>query len=347
MYALAQFPSQGDLIKFIYDAFGIIPSKSEQILDLKIENRSLQKSLQRFAKEEGSNFLENFDLHMQALHSAIADLFPTWHLQHSILDTLKDLFKCYLEVVLENHTYLNKQDSFEFIIKTTILPRLPISILKYKESYADFFKDVHTPQDFYWFLESNNQTPLNNIMQWIYRSENSNQNSFHSLEQSHLTSYESDQQEKDLCNVDNWLKDKTLPAFATLKATFDRAFKSLAIPKERQESYLFFLLIARFCTYCSQQIKEHYGTIFLQTMSEKLRSYLGAIYKDFHLFYNDKMKAIINEQKNIIASDPYNIENNVDVEEMMNFAIFKSFSKNCLQVRYRVSFACTTCRAYK
>lgn len=331
MYALAQFPSQGDLIKFTYDALGIIPSKSEQILDLKIENKSLQKSLQRFAKEESSNFLENFDLHMQALHSAIADLFPTWHLQHSILDTLKDLFQCYLGAVLENHTYLNKKDSFEFIIQTTILPRLPISILKYKESYADFFKDVHAPQDFYWFLETNNQTPLSNIMQWIYTSENLDQNNFHSLEQSLLTTYESDQQEKDLWNVDNWLKDKTLPAFAMLKATFDRAFKSHAIPKERQESYLFFLLIARFCTYCSQQIKENYGTSFLQTMSEKLRSYLDAIYKDFHIFYNDEMKAIMNEQKNIMASDPYNIENNVNIEEMTNFLVFQSFQKNCLQ----------------
>ena len=224
MHALAQFPSQGDLIKFTYDALGIIPNKSEQILDLKIENKSLQKSLQRFAKEENSNFLENFDLHMQALHSAIADLFPTWHLQHSILDTLKDLW-----------------------------------------------------------------------------------------------------------NVDNWLKDKTLPAFAMLKATFDRAFKSHAIPKERQESYLFFLLIARFCTYCSQQVKENYGTIFLKIISEKLRSYLDIIYKDFQIFYNDEMKSIMNKQKNIMALDPYNIENNVNIEEMANFLVFQSFQKNCLQ----------------
>ena len=331
MHALAQFPSQGDLIKFTYDALGIIPNKSEQILDLKIENKSLQKSLQRFAKEENSNFLENFDLHMQALHSAIADLFPTWHLQHSILDTLKDLFQCYVGAILENHTYLNKKDSFEFIIQTTILPRLPISILKYKESYADFFKDVQAPQDFYWFLETNNQAPLSNIMQWIYTSENSDQNNFHSLEQNLLTTSESDQQEKDLWNVDNWLKDKTLPAFAMLKATFDRAFKSHAIPKERQESYLFFLLIARFCTYCSQQVKENYGTIFLKIISEKLRSYLDIIYKDFQIFYNDEMKSIMNKQKNIMALDPYNIENNVNIEEMANFLVFQSFQKNCLQ----------------
>lgn len=50
MHALAQFPSQGDLIKFTYDALGIIPNKSEQILDLKIENKSLQKKLTTLRK---------------------------------------------------------------------------------------------------------------------------------------------------------------------------------------------------------------------------------------------------------------------------------------------------------
>lgn len=67
---------------------------------------------------------------------------------------------------------------------------------------------------------------------------------------------ESDQQEKDLWNVDNWLKDKTLPAFAMLKATFDRAFKSHAIPKERQESYLFFLLIYAFVLIVLSKLKK-------------------------------------------------------------------------------------------
>ncbi len=38
-----------------------IPSiETEQFLDQKIENESLQKSLQRLADEDGSNYLENF-----------------------------------------------------------------------------------------------------------------------------------------------------------------------------------------------------------------------------------------------------------------------------------------------
>lgn len=332
MYALAQFPSQGDLIKFTYDALGVIPSKSEQILDLKVENKSFQKSLQRFAKEEGSSFLENFDLHIQTLRSTIADLFPTWHFQFTILNTMQEVFWCYLESILDEHTYLNKKESFEFIIHTTILPRLPISILKYQEGYKDLFKNTPTPTDFNWFFGSESQTPLTYIMQWIYECENLDQNSFHSLEQRFLTTFESDQQEKDLWNVNNWLKDKNLPSFTTLKTTFDRAFKSHAISEKHQEAYLFFLLIARFCTYCIKQIKENYGNSILQAITIKLKTYLEVIYKDFHLFYNDKKISIVaKEKEKITANQSFTESKKNENLILINFAIFELFSKNCLQ----------------
>ena len=332
MYALAQFPSQGDLIKFIYDAFGIIPSKSEQILDIKIENRSLQKSLQRFAKEEGSNFLENFELHIQALRSAITDLFPTWHFQFTILNTLQELFQCYLSTVIYEHTYLEKKKSFEFIIFSTLLPRLPTSILKYKEGYADFFQKITAPKNFYWFLELENQTPLSYIMQWIYKSENLAHEEFHTLHPSQLKSNEDSQDEKDLWNTQNWLNNKSLPAFNNLKAVFERAFQSHSIPKERQESYLFFLLIARFCTYCSQQIKENYGDSTLQTISIKIKAYLEAIYKDFHLFFNDTKRSVIENKKKNISSDGSLTETQKNENKiLLDFAIFELFSVNCLE----------------
>lgn len=332
MHALAQFPSQGDLIKFIYDAFGIIPSKSEQILDLKIENKSLQKSLQRFAKEKGSNFLENFELHIQALRSAITDLFPTWHFQLTILNTLQELFQCYLNTVIYEHTYLEKKKSFEFIIFSTLLPRLPTSILKYKEGYADFFQKITAPKNFYWFLESENQTPLSYIMQWIYKSENLTHEEFHTLHPSQLKSNEDSQDEKDLWNTQNWLNNKSLPAFNNLKAVFERAFQSHAIPKERQENYLFFLLIARFCTYCSQQIKENYGDNTLRTISIKLKAYLEAIYKDFHLFFNDTKRSLVeNKKKNIASDDSITEAQKNENTILLNFAIFELFSVNCLE----------------
>lgn len=332
MHALAQFPSQGDLIKFVYDALGIIPSKSEQILDLKIKNKSLQRCLQRLAKEEGVNYLENFETHIKSLINTILDLFPTFQLQSSILDTLQDIFQCYLTAVLTNHTYLDKKGSLEFVIQTTILPRLSISVLKYKECYADFFKKIHAPTDFYWFLGTNEKTPLALIIQWIYESEDLTHRQFHTLDAQTLNTQDFEQQEKDLENTQTWLKSKSLPPFTNIKTAFKRAFISHKISDERQETYLFFLLIARFCTYCQEQINETYGAIITQVhYANKIKQYINAIYKDFHLFYNDNLKISLRVQKDTIQRDPYSIKNNTNVDEMLNFAIFESFSKNCLQ----------------
>lgn len=331
MYALAQFPSQGDLIKFAYDAFGIIPSNSEQILDLKIENKSFQKSLQRLAKEDHSNYLKNFNDHMQALINAIVDMFPSYQLRSGILDTLQDLFQCYLGIVLENHTYLDQKESFKFIIFSTILPRLPISILKYKECYADYFGNICSPKEFYWFLGNADQTPLSYIMQWIYDSESLTCEEFHTLLPRQLNDKNDTQDEKDLWNAKKWLNNKSLPSISNLKSTFERAFKSHDINAKRQESYLFFLLIARLSTYCIRQIKKIYGLETLAVIMAKTRQYTDAIYKDFHLFYDDEMKASLQKKKVIITQHPYSVEHKTNVDEMLNFAVFKSFSKNCLQ----------------
>ena len=331
MYALAQFPSQGDLIKFTYNALGIIPSKSEQILDLKVENKSLQKSLQRLAKEkDSSNYLENSSIHVQALNCAVSDLLPSYQFHNSLLDTLKEFFQCYLTTVLQDHTYLEKEKSFEFIIFTTLLTRLPISILKHKESYADFFQKIHTPKDFYWFLGSEDQTPLGYIMQWIYDSENLSHEYFHTLLPTQLKDKEDNQDEKDFWNTQKWLNNQSLPPLSRIKAVFDRAFVANSISAEKQETYLFFLTIGRFCTYCIQEIKAIYGLETLKIMINKFRLYADAIYKDFFIFKNKVNKAI-NRQKDLLEKDPYSIEQNTNVDEMINFAVFESFSTNCLQ----------------
>lgn len=340
MYALAQFPSQGDLIKFTYDALGINPSKSDLFLDSKTTNLEYQKRLlrssqqkhqkkiQRLAIEDGSNYLENFSDLIHDLTDKITNIFPSYQFHHSFLNSLKEYFQCYLTTVLQNHTYLDKEKSFEFIIFMNLLPRLPISILKHKESYADFFQKIKAPKDFYWFLGSEDQTPLSYIMQWIYDSENLTYKKFHELNADRLEPFEYDKQNNDLYNIPNWLNNKSLPAFNDLKTTFDRAFKSHAIPTDRQESYLFFLLIARFCTYCIQSC---YGKESLELIKTKLKTYLDAIYKDFHLFYNDEMRVTVLKKKTLIENHPYSIEHQTNVDEMLNYTIFESFSKNCLQ----------------
>lgn len=320
MYALAQFPSQGDLIKFTYDALGINPCKSDLFLDSETTNLEYQKRLlrssqqkhqkkvQRLAIEDGSNYLENFSDLIHSLTNKITNIFPSYQFHNSVLDTLKEFFQCYLTTVLQDHTYLDKEKSFEFIIFTVLLPRLPISILKHKESYADFFQKTPAPKDFYWFLGLEDQTPLSYIMQWIYDSENVSHEDFHTLLPTQLKNKEDNQDEKDIWNTQNWLNNKSFPAFNDLKAVFDRAFESHAIPEDKKESYLFFLLIARFCTYCIQEIQLQYGKESLDLIKTKLKTYLDAIYKDFNQY-----KQIVESNKVLIKGIIFSIESQLSI----------------------------------
>lgn len=108
MTDLAQFPSQGDLLKFVYNATGIIPSKSKFIIDVEIDNKSLHKGLNRLAREEG-DFLKNFEEHANEFRSAIYGLFSNTMYSDTLSDPLIEIFQVYTQTVLTDHTYLEKK----------------------------------------------------------------------------------------------------------------------------------------------------------------------------------------------------------------------------------------------
>ena len=62
--------------------------------------------------------------------------------------------------------------------------------------------------------------------------------------------------------------------FNHASVNFDRAFVANSISAEKQETYLFFLTIGRFCTYCIQEIKAIYG---LETLKIKETDRLEAL----------------------------------------------------------------------
>ncbi|WP_201573169.1 hypothetical protein [Psychrobacter nivimaris] len=90
MSELAQFPSQGDLLKFIYNATGIIPSKKKFIIDIDVDDKSLHKSLDRLAKEEG-DFLKNSEQYISEFRSAIYGLFTNAMYSGTLYDPLVEL----------------------------------------------------------------------------------------------------------------------------------------------------------------------------------------------------------------------------------------------------------------
>ena len=281
MSDLAQFPSQGDLLKFIYNATGIIPSKKQFIIDIDMDDKSLHKSLNRLAKEEG-DFLKNSEQHISELRSAIHSLFTNAMYSDTLYDPLVELFQIYTQTVLTNHTYLGKKKSLFFLINNVFLQRATISIFKYEHYYSAFLDASISPNKTFWYLEYKNATPLASVINWIYNCENKIQKDFHNTF-CEKCGGNIDQIDKDLVNVNNWVSGTVkLPTFSSILDVFDRAFKFHNIDDDRRQKYIFFLLIARFASYCLKSLYENYKEEDASDILKKLRDYLNLINKDYN-----------------------------------------------------------------
>ncbi len=102
------FPSQGDLLKFFYNATGIITAKGEDILDITISSKSVHKALTRVAEEEGWNFLENFNQYSEELFSSISALVLQKKIKDILINPIIEIFNGYLKLILTEHACLDK-----------------------------------------------------------------------------------------------------------------------------------------------------------------------------------------------------------------------------------------------
>ena len=280
MPALAQFPSQGDLLRFIYNATGIIPSKKQFIIDTEIDDKSLHKSLERLAKEEG-DFLKHFKQHVNEFRSAIHGLFANDMYSNTLYDPLVELFQIYTQTVLTDHTYLEKKESLSYLIHSTFLQKAASSIFKYQQYYSAFLDASFSPNDNFWYLQYKDTTPLACVVQWIYDCENKSQEEFHNTFCKKCGG-NLDQIEKDIANVNNWASSTVkLPAFSSILDVFNRAFKFHNIEDDLKQKYIFFLLIARFATYCLKILYGNYEEEDISNILKKLKNYLVLINKDY------------------------------------------------------------------
>lgn len=280
MSDLAQFPSQGDLLKFVYNATGVIPSKKQFIVDFDINNKSLHKSLDRLAKEEGS-FFEKFNTYANEFRLAIHGIFSNSMYGDTLFDPLIEIFQVYTQTVLTDHTYLNKKESLSFLINTAFLQRATVSIFKYTQYYSAFSDASLSPKSNFWFLTYENMTPLACVMNWIYDCEDKNLEVFHDISKSSANEC-IDQTDKDLANVRNWLSGTVkLPSFSNVLDVFNRAFKTHKIDDDTKDRYIYFLFIARFATYCLNSLVATYGEKEVTQILNKLELYLGLIDKDY------------------------------------------------------------------
>ncbi|MGM8886184.1 hypothetical protein ACS8FD_09590 [Psychrobacter sp. 1U2] len=337
MTDLAQFPSQGDLLKFVYKATGIIPSKSKFIIDVEIDNKSLYKSLNRLAREEG-DFLKNFEEHANEFRSAIYGLFSNTMYSDTLSDPLIEIFQVYTQTVLTDHTYLERKESLLYLIHHIFLQRATISIFKYQHYYSVFLDAKVAPKSEFWFLDCESTTPLACVINWIYDCEKKNLEVFH--DNSEFSTDESiDQIDKDLVNVRNWLSGTVkLPPFSNILDVFNRAFKVHKIDDDKKDRYRFFLFIARFATYCLNSLVENYSQEEVARTLNKLKLYLGLITKDYEYLCSviDAHRTTRLTDAESSMGESYTKIQNVDffLNKSMEYQNFIAHHLNNIQVEY-------------
>ena len=318
------FPSQGDLLKFFYNATGIIPTKGENILDTEINSKSVHKALTRVAEEEGCNFLENFNQYSEELFSSISSLVLHKKFKDILIKPIVEIFNGYLKLILTEHACLDKKQNIENLIE-----RFMINIAQVcfpAEIYYKYLLDQSYPEapNLFTWLKDSEKTPLIHAMHWIYSSEEMTYQVFHQLDN------DLDQNDKDLLNVKNWLTGNVqLPSTSQIISTFHRAFKNQKIDTKLIDTYTFFLLIARFLTYCKNAMSSTYGISYTSRYVDLFIQAYSAVKRDFFILLEElplkNINAMSIEEKEFIFSNvfPYSIgifDKNI-IEVQRNFTI--------------------------
>lgn len=263
------FPTQGEVIQFVFDALGIMPRKHEDDPSFdETRKKSTQKALQRLAEEKGV-LDQRLGEMIQKLSYLVAGSIPPRE-SLTLGDILCDLFDIYRDTLRSEGTFLTKSETVKWLLLDRIVPRLPISIAKHLQRYNVAVDGLIVPPDTYWYLPSKGADgwiwPLEKVMRWAYELAGTSIKKFHWAE-------DFETQEKNLESAKKWLADLHVPSWPTLLMNFNQSFDALGRVQAKQglptlsdtqkESIRMALFVARASTYISKEILIHLGNAVL------------------------------------------------------------------------------------
>lgn len=259
------FPTQGEVIQFVFDALGIMPRKHEDDSSFdQTRKKSTQKALQRLAKEEGV-LDQRLGEMIQTLSYLVAGSIPPRE-SLALGDMLCDLLDIYRDTLRSEGTFLTKSETVKWILLDRIVPRLPISVAKHLQRYNVAADSLIVPPDTYWYLPSKEADgwiwPLEKVMRWAYELAGTSIKNFHRAEYCET-------QEKNLESAKKWLADIHIPSWPALLENFNQSFVALGRGQDKQEllalsdtqkvSIRMALFVARASTYISKEVLIHLG----------------------------------------------------------------------------------------
>lgn len=291
----ASFVTLGQLIKFAYDATGVLPRKRSEQTGLKEKDiKRIQKQLERLVDEDGS-LMERYEELIQSFASELRSTIPNVKVNAVIGEILMDLFEVYQAVVCKEGTYSPPVDSVHWFCREHAIPRLALSIQKHTLSFNVTGEGFLLPPDADWYLPTISDTqiqwPLGKVISWIYAQYRISQTQFH--RPGKVAMQDDPKGGQYLENASNWLTGEAFPSWSGLRWNFSQSIDRLnhaEAPYRRQvsanekESILYVLFLARLSTYVTKQLHDAYGIEALSDMLEQFKRHRDLLSAELKTF---------------------------------------------------------------
>jgi hypothetical protein len=279
------FPNLGQIIKFAFDATGVLPRKhGEQDGLTEQEKKRIQKQLERLVDEDGS-LQDRYGELIKDLAFITAGTVQNLKVNFAIGDVAMDLHEVYHLVIRSDGTYLSEKENIRWFCRHYAIPRLALSFQKHQLRYNLAAERLDTPDDPDWYLptvdEGKITWPLAKAMRWIYQVCETNQTQFHYPGKNAKT--DCAEQYQNLESAADWLNGKRMPSWPALYWNFSKSFDRLGaasdlrhrreIAVKRRESIIVALFLARLATYVSKAISEAFGPAFLAQLIKQFRQH--------------------------------------------------------------------------
>lgn len=265
------FPTLGELVKFAFDAAGVLPRKHGEADGLSLSDKKrIQKQLERLIDEEGSLTKRCAEL-ICTLNDLVASAVYSEKVGFVFCECVTDIFESYRAVIVEDGTFLNKKDSILWFGRAHAVSRLVLSIQKHVLRFNLSAVGFSCPEENDWFLPEIDGDaitwPLAKAMSWVYAVCNISRTHFHYPGKSATT--DSPEQQQNLDNASAWLNGKRIPSWSGLHWNFSRSLHNLKISNnpayqrditgKLYQSVFQVLFLARVSTYVCSLVKENYG----------------------------------------------------------------------------------------
>ena len=275
------YPTQGEVLRFLYKAAGILPEKRDHTPLDSMRRRGIQKSLQRLAAEEGE-LEENFGEMFKQLAYLVAGYIELTPANLAVGEVVSNLLDVYQSAIRDEGTFLTTPATVQWLIRDRWGPAAAVSLARNITLFGLRPLAPYLPKESRWFLpdwaDGGPVWPLQKVMRWVYARSALSQTQFHYPGRD---ADESDfERQRALENAQNWLQARSLPSAAALRWTFDRAFDSgpssepgtSGLPGQpaplHQEGVRVALFLARSATFVGQEIAAQFGEDFLKQVCD-------------------------------------------------------------------------------